>query len=194
VRHVVNHDIDAVAATLARAFYADELFEWIYPDPSSRLDHATALFRIWVAQGIRRGHTYPVDGDAAAAIWCPPDASMFDDHGGTEMGILWTEQLGDRLGVVVEGLTEMTAGHPEEPPHFYLLAIGTVPDAQGRGLGSALLDEVLPRCDRQGLGAYLEATSARSAALYERHGFRTTGEYTLPDGPTSYLMWREPRR
>ena len=52
----------------------------------------------------------------------------------------------------------------------------------------------LERADRNGHPAYHEATTPRSRALYERHGYVTIGEFTLPeDGPTLWRMWREPR-
>ena len=39
--------------------------------------------------------------------------------------------------------------------------------------------------------AYHEATTPRNRALYERHGYVTQGEFTLPDGPTLWRMWRD---
>ncbi|MDP9345553.1 MAG: GNAT family N-acetyltransferase, partial [Actinomycetota bacterium] len=46
----------------------------------------------------------------------------------------------------------------------------------------------------QGLPAYLEASSPRNRALYERHGFSVTEELKLPrNGPPLWLMWRDPR-
>ena len=44
-------------------------------------------------------------------------------------------------------------------PHWYLPLIGVDVTKQGRGYGSALLRHALERCDRDGLPAYLEATS-----------------------------------
>jgi hypothetical protein len=42
----------------------------------------------------------------------------------------------------------------------------------------------LDRCDADGVSAYLEASSERSAALYERLGFVHLGMLELPDeGP-----------
>jgi ribosomal protein S18 acetylase RimI-like enzyme len=86
----------------------------------------------------------------------------------------------------------MEEQHPAEP-HWYLFFLGTRPERRSRGLGSALLRPVLDACDAQGLPAYLEATSERSAALYVRHGFEVTGEIALPHGPSLWPMWREPR-
>ena len=52
---------------------------------------------------------------------------------------------------------------------------------------------VLERADADGMPAYLEATTLRSRALYERHGFRLLDVVHMPDdGPPMWRMWREP--
>jgi RimJ/RimL family protein N-acetyltransferase len=51
----------------------------------------------------------------------------------------------------------------------------------------------LERCDSDGVPAYLEASSERSAALYERLGFVHLGVLELPDGaPPLWPMRRPP--
>ena len=58
-----------------------------------------------------------------------------------------------------------------------------------------MLAPVLQRCDREGVPAYLEASTVRNRALYERQGFAVTEEFVLGRGaPTQWHMWREPRR
>ena len=52
---------------------------------------------------------------------------------------------------------------------------------------------MLERCDREGVGAYLESSKERNVAFYGRHGFRVTGETRFPRGPRLWLMWRDPR-
>jgi GNAT superfamily N-acetyltransferase len=81
--------------------------------------------------------------------------------------------------------------HPRQR-HYYLPYIGVRPAAQGRGLGTALLQPVLERCDRERLPAYLEASSPDNARLYRRLGF-TTLETIRPLGsPPIELMIRNP--
>jgi ribosomal protein S18 acetylase RimI-like enzyme len=78
--------------------------------------------------------------------------------------------------------------------HWYLATLGTDPDRQGQGVGSALLRKVLERADLEGLPAYLESSKERNLAFYGRHGFEVTGEIHTPGGgPTLWLMWRECR-
>ena len=71
--------------------------------------------------------------------------------------------------------------------------LGTDPDAQGRGLGSAVLQGVLEQCDSDGVAAYLESSKERNVDFYARHGFRVLDEIKLLRGPTMWKMWRDPR-
>jgi GNAT superfamily N-acetyltransferase len=88
----------------------------------------------------------------------------------------------------------MAEAHPADRAHEYLWMIGVAPGHQGQGLGTALIQHVLDRCDSEGRPAYLEASSARSTRLYERLGFAFTGRtLDLPDGLQMWPMWREPR-
>ncbi|HEY2718420.1 MAG TPA: GNAT family N-acetyltransferase, partial [Solirubrobacteraceae bacterium] len=77
--------------------------------------------------------------------------------------------------------------------HYYFANIGVAPEAQGQGLGSKLMRPTLDRCDEQGLPAYLEATSERNAALYERLGFQCTEVLRFAGSPPLRLMLRPPR-
>jgi GNAT superfamily N-acetyltransferase len=56
--------------------------------------------------------------------------------------------------------------------HFYL-----APHLQGRGTGSAVLRELLDRCDRDGVPVRLNVLRGSAARrLYERHGFAVDAE------------------
>lgn len=87
----------------------------------------------------------------------------------------------------------MERKHPHEP-HWYLPAIGITPAWQGRGYGAALLRPMLERCDAERLPAYLEASTPRNVALYERNGFTVVEEgHYARDAPPLWRMWREPK-
>jgi RimJ/RimL family protein N-acetyltransferase len=64
---------------------------------------------------------------------------------------------------------------------------------QGQGLGTALLRPALDRSDRERVPAYLEASTERSAALYERLGFIHLGELRIPDGGPPFWPMLRPR-
>ncbi len=87
-------------------------------------------------------------------------------------------------------LNAIEKNHPTEP-HEYLAFVGVAPERQGRGIGSMVMKPILDRCEAEGIPAYLEASSVRSRALYERHGFSVTEEVSIGKGaPPVWRMWR----
>ncbi|HEV7586108.1 MAG TPA: GNAT family N-acetyltransferase [Solirubrobacteraceae bacterium] len=194
VRKASAAEAPAMARVLARAFHDDPAFTWVlHGDPSRMriLERGFELFlrRVWLEQE----QTYTTAGTVAVAAWELPEQ--------------WKPPIGDQLRLlpamaaafkrhlprVLKALTVLEAKHPREP-HYYLAFIGVDPDWQGRGLGGAVLAPVLDRCDAEGVPAFLESSTPRNRALYERHGFKVTEEFTLGRGaPPQWRMWREPR-
>lgn len=83
---------------------------------------------------------------------------------------------------------------PSDIPHWHLAQTVVVPELRGRGLGGALLRHQLRHVDARGAAAYLEASSPRNRALYERYGFLPLGvPVELPGGPRIQPMWRRGR-
>lgn len=79
--------------------------------------------------------------------------------------------------------------HRHRPPgeFWYLASIGAA--VRGRGVGSALLQHRLREIDGP---AYLESSNEANIGLYERFGFRVTGELRLPfGGPLCWPMYRD---
>jgi len=193
VHHAVRADLDSLEATLADAFHDDPMMAWIYPETETRPAHSQAFMRAGLEMGFPHGHVYSATPDAGAAVWAPPDVDLFDDAAITNMFTLLGEQIGARAEEVGNGLLEVSAHHPHDVPHFYLFILGTKRSQQGKGLGSSLMREVLDRCDRQGLAAYLESSNPRNVPFYERHGFKVTAEVALSPECTIRPMWRDAR-
>ena len=147
------------------------MFRWILPDDAARPAATRAFFDLVVEILAPHDDTWTTAGVTGAALWVPAGrAPMSDERAerfAAELAALCAPH-GDRILELVGLMDEQ---HPHDP-HEYLWFVGVVPAAQGRGLGSALMAPVLERADRAGHPAYLEATSARNKALYERHGFR----------------------
>ncbi|MFE0631321.1 GNAT family N-acetyltransferase [Streptomyces sp. NPDC058864] len=76
------------------------------------------------------------------------------------------------------------AGDAHWLEHFYL-----APRLQGGGIGTAVLRELLERCDREGVPVRLNVLRGSAARrLYERHGFTVDAE-----DPVDVFMVRRPR-
>lgn len=127
-----------------------------------------------------------------AAVWGPPGhwrvpTTAYVRHLPRLLKAVGLRGIG-KVGV----LAAMEKRHPREP-HHYLAIIGTDPDHQGKGIGAALLQPVLDRCDEEGLPAYLESSKESNVGYYARYRFDVTAPFTLKGGPTLYFMWRDAR-
>ena len=94
---------------------------------------------------------------------------------------------------VMEAFGEVSRHHPREPPHWYLSLLGVDRARQHEGVGTALVQAVLERCDAEGTPAWLETATATNVGFYERLGFVTETEFTVV-GVTFWGMLRTPRR
>ena len=181
----------SLARTLARSFYDDPVFRHFFPDDASRLERSERLFAGMLLRAAEpHDEIHTTAGHAGAAIWFPPGHAHLSVWQQLRYLPTMVRVGGRDLPRILRNLSVMEAQHPSEP-HYYLNILGTDPDRQGEGIGSALLRAVLDRCDERGIPAYLEATSERNRPLYERHGFRVTDEIQLPDGPVIWAMWRD---
>jgi GNAT superfamily N-acetyltransferase len=187
-------DAPALARTLALAFEHDPVVAWFLPHAKDRLARLELAFEEIYLRRFALPHdlTFTTPDRAGAALWIPPGEWESSTIESLRLLPHFARVFGRDLPRGLRGMAAMEAEHPHEP-HYYLPFAGVRPAAQGRGLGTALLRPMLERCDRDGMPAYLEATTPRNRALYERLGFALLEEMRFPkDGPPLWRMWREP--
>jgi ribosomal protein S18 acetylase RimI-like enzyme len=192
IRLAGDGELAAMARTLAAAFYDDPAIAWLLEDEATRLEVARRGFELFLRRLWLKHEQVYVAGDdvSGVCIWEPPGTWKLGL--GAQLGLLpsMLGVYGRRLPRVLGALTAIERNHPREP-HEYLAFVGVAPDHQGRGIGSMLMKPILDHCEAQGLPAYLEASSVRSRALYERHDFVVTEEVTIGKGaPPVWRMWR----
>jgi ribosomal protein S18 acetylase RimI-like enzyme len=195
VRKATLADAPRLAQALASAFQDDPVIAWIFPDERRRRRVLPAFMEFRLRElAFPHDEVWMTVGGAAAAVWLPPPG-RWQLSRPQRLRLLppLVRFFGLRTASILGGLDRMEEGHPRDPSHWYLFILGTEQAAQGRGLGSALLAQVLTRIDADGMPVYLESSNERNIALYGRHGFEITGEVAIPGGPRIWPMWREPR-
>jgi ribosomal protein S18 acetylase RimI-like enzyme len=194
VRTAQRSEIDGIAGAMARAFADDPALGFLLGE-GRREERLTRFFAAEL-EHVAFPHeiVWTTDGLLGGAIWAKPGHWRVPVAATIRETPDMLPVFGRRLGLAVWTRLRMERLHPKRPESYYLAAIGLDPSQQGRGLGSALMSPMLERMDSERTAAYLEASSTRSRALYERHGFVTTGEIRLPrGGPPIWPMWRDPR-
>ncbi|MFE6406071.1 GNAT family N-acetyltransferase [Streptomyces sp. NPDC057837] len=200
IRAAGAEDRELIVRLLDEAFQDDPVSGWVFPGVEDRRAKHPGLMAAFTDIVLESGRVDVTEDGSACALWLSMPAQ--DGHGedgsadaGEDDGPAQVREAVDPGNARIEAIGRLTAAiHPAGRAHEYLWMIGVAPGRQGEGLGTALIESVLDRCDREGLPAYLEASSDRSRKLYERLGFELSGEVLeLPDGPVMWPMWREPR-
>jgi len=163
VRKATLADVPRLAQALASAFQDDPVITWVLPDAQRR----RVVLPVFMEFRLRKlafphDEIWMIQDGAASAAWVPPPG-------------IWQMSLAQRVRLllpmigflrlrtptVLGGLGRMEACHPHEPPHWYLFIIGCERAAQGRGLGSGLLSDMLNASIVEG---FLPTLSPRTSA------------------------------
>jgi ribosomal protein S18 acetylase RimI-like enzyme len=191
VRRATTADLESLVPMLGRAFFDDPVAVWACRSETLRPAMLASIHRARLRRLLTHGQVWTAG--ASAASWALPgqwQTTILQDAS-LALGMLRPRLLMS-LPRLVLGLRRIQRTHSLTRDHWYLSLLGTDPDMQGHGLGSAVLQPVLATCDRDGVGAYLESSHERNIHFYARHGFQVTGELRLPRGPRMWTMWREP--
>lgn len=182
-----NADLDAAAHILAAAFESYEWTRWSIPadDYAVRLER---LQRLYLGHALEHGIVLvgglgADDVNGVIAVLSPSAPAPSD-----EIQAQLAELHGARLAVIASAET------PPFPDEVWNLAtLGVHPEAQGHGLGAALIGAALAEVDASRIVAdtALETSDDRNVRLYERAGFTLTATTRIQDGPTVYSMLRQ---
>ncbi|MEX0755787.1 MAG: GNAT family N-acetyltransferase [Actinomycetota bacterium] len=185
--------------TLTRAFAADPVVRWFFPDDTTYPDRSRAFFGFLIDVRLEGGLVLITEDLSAVSSWDPP--------GGNRLGDAWVDGRWEAAtsNFTPEELARLDSfeerAAPMHPPdrHWYLGIVGVDPDRWGTGLGRAVIEPGLAAADRDGTATYLETGTAENLPIYARLGLTTSGEVSVPDGPTLWGMWRpadraDPRR
>jgi GNAT superfamily N-acetyltransferase len=194
IRKARPEDVPGIADAMGAAFEHDPVVAWFWRKPARRREHVAGWYDLIVrTHHLDHGEVFVAEDEgeiAGCAMWARPGSWRLSTRAELAATRYAVPRLGLHLPFASVAMRRIEGRHPQAR-HWYLSELGVRPGNQGRGLGSKLMFEILGRCDREGLPAYLESSTERSRALYERHGFQTTEVLQLPrGGPPLWLMWR----
>ncbi len=195
VHPVEPDECPEAAEVLLRAFFDFSMNQYLFPDPKKRVWQLRFIYQRLLALYCGVGGAFITDDGSGVALWAPPHYW----HGvgiwrHVRAGFLATPfHIGlDMTRRRIGALRDIEHRHRTEiqEPHWSLELIGADPKQQRTGSGTALIQHVLDRADRQGLPAYVITHDARNVAYYERFGFLLVGNAPFEPGapPTCSLL------
>ena len=193
-----EQDLPLAAEALARAFHDDPLQCYVFPDPAERASRSAAHFLPLLRYGLQFGEVLTTDGPpAGAAVWLGPSAWEITPERAAASGL---DGLPETLGAAAaerffSALAAVEPHHYRDvpPDHWYVMVVGVSPEAQGKGLGRALLQPMIDRAEEEGLPCYLETAQPRNVEFYKRLGFQPLVETVEPQsGLRLWTFRRDP--
>jgi ribosomal protein S18 acetylase RimI-like enzyme len=189
IRSATPDEMPRAVSAIVAAFLTDPPARFAWPSVHDYLQAMPLATREFSGVCFEHGTAYVSADFCGAALWLPPGVQP---NGEAVERVFRDTAKREHLDDLLATFEKMDQSHPKEA-HWYLPQIGVEPNAQGRGLGAALMRHALARCDQERALAYLEASKPQNIPFYERFGFEVIGEIQVGAGPVVTPMLRRSR-
>lgn len=182
-------DKSRVINILTESFNDNQSVIYIIKQDSNRHHRIQALMNYSYKLCSKFGNVYVNESNNGCAL------VMFADKKKTTIkSILWDIQFVIKsigIGNIKKALQReatIKKGHPSTP-FTYLWFIGTDTSEQGKGIGTALMKQIISDSEKQHRPIYLETSTIKNIPWYQKFGFQIYRE--LDFGYRLYCMRRE---
>jgi len=187
IRDIKPNEIETIAGMISGGYYNDIFFKWSVPSDADRQKVVADYYKIYLSVPGCVAHVAESSamGIVGASVWLPHDvdANIYDD-------------IDNAAGVYAPQFRAVADwSHYSEPPmapFYQLVGFVVLPQAQGMGIGGALLKHHLDKLDELGIPTYLEAsTPYAGGGVYGRFGYQPVGELMVfAENAVLYPLWR----
>jgi ribosomal protein S18 acetylase RimI-like enzyme len=164
-------DADRVKNILLLSFKNDPHVNFLLEE--SKNERKLNILIDYVAdQTFRRGEIYLSDDDNGVALW------DFERNEKMTLHSIWRNlafliRIGIRSVIRIVKLEAHVHNNFRKYPRYcHLYMIGVLPEAQGRGLASRLMNPMLQTMKEKSIPVFLETANLRNVGIYKKKGFK----------------------
>jgi ribosomal protein S18 acetylase RimI-like enzyme len=181
-----HKDKAIVTNILAESFKNDPQVNWFLEESRNR-NKLNILIDYVFEETIRKGEIYISEDNMATALWNSEKKEIFSfTYILRNLSFLF--RIGMKSTIRILKMDKLTySQYPKNKSYFHLYLIGVLPEAQGKGLASSLLNPILTEKRENEIPVYLETANQKNVEIYKRKGFNIFNTIQT-ENPTIYFM------
>jgi len=198
IREICEADIDKAVDALVHAFYDDGLVCYMFPDEKFRKEFIAWTYERWIRLLMKFNSVF-VDENVCGVAGCIPP--YFHSHipfryimkAGFLKAVpkLICRNFWRPLRAYWDNQSRTRSEVKE--PSWILDILGVHPGSQGKGVGSALVQYLISRANRDKVPAYVITHKEKNIIFYEKNGFKLLNKKnSLPGGPPTCSLIYKP--
>jgi GNAT superfamily N-acetyltransferase len=173
VRLATRKDKPTIRRVLTESFKQDPCIMWL-TEHVSRKNKVEVMMDYLIDETLEDGSIYITHDNSAVALWKTEKKEKF-----TWNFIKRNLSFLFKMGVpcVIRNLKNKAVINrhlPNRQRFCYLYTIGVLPETQGKGLSSKLMNPVIEACKKLSWPLFLETANAKNVAIYQKKGFEIT--------------------
>ena len=173
-------DVDLIKNILLVSFENDPHVNWLLEESKNK-SKLNILIDYVAHQTLRKGEIYLSDDNNAVALW------DFERNEKLSFHYIWRNlsfliQIGIKPVVrIVTSEARVHSNFRKYPRYCHLYMIGVLPEAQGKGLASALMNPMIQKMKERSIPLFLETANPRNVEIYKKKGFKIFETLTIGD-------------
>ncbi len=186
VSDISPHEIDETANTLFCAFQNDPMMQYIFDGEENYQSKGPAVIKTWIAYCVRYGKAFRTSGFESVGIRRKPGDLKMSLWRILRSGMIKTPQLIGKDGLkrietLEKALTEQKIKNMGNKKFWYCWVLGTKPEKQGYGFGSAIMRRTFELAKNDNLPCYLETVTESALSVHKKKGYQLLSEFLIPD-------------
>jgi GNAT superfamily N-acetyltransferase len=162
-------DKKLVVDILTKSFKCEPHTNWLIEN-STNQDKMTILMEYVFDETIQKGEIYISDDSVAVALW---DFERVEKYSLSRIrrDIVFLKALGlNTINRCTETEGKIRKNYPRKYCHLYLL--GVLPEYQGKGYSSTLMNYMIEKMKINNVPIYLETATTKNKEIYSKKGFQ----------------------
>ena len=186
MRKAEFNDKNIVTNILALSFKNDPQVNWLLEESGNR-NKLNILIDYVFEETIRKGEIYISEDNMATALWNSGKKENFSfNYILRNLSFLF--RIGIKSTIRILKMNKLTySQYPKNGRYFHLYLIGVLPESQGKGLASSLMNPILAEKRDNEIPVYLETANEKNVGIYKRKGFNIFNTIQT-ENPTIYFM------